>query len=464
MDRTHTRSRALLLLTLSLVLSPTFAQEANIWYFGENAGLDFNGGVPVVLLDGAMVSFEGCSSICDGNGDLLFYSNGGPHNSDVGAVWDSTHAIMPNGDLAAGNGCSSSAQACLIVQDPGNADHYYVFTTDCQENSMVGGLRYNEVDMTLNGGNGDVTSIGNLLQPSVNESLIGIRHANGTDVWVLVHGLNNSNYHAFLVTGTGITGPVTTTIGPSVGQVAGQLAANVTGTKVHYAGTFTSSLLDFDTNTGTLSNFIDLQQGVFGGAFARGCRYLYTDELSGSQRVFQYDLLAPDVQASEQVIGTGTALLQANMQLGPDGKIYMARIFNLNLGVINHPDLPGIAADFQENGVNLGGRESLGGLPNFVNDLLGPCNQGPSTGVTEGPPPLSVQCVATPGSIEIQTGNAMSQGSYAVFRSDGVLVHESALAGASTIFKTEQLGSGLYILRVTSKEGRVGTTSFTITQ
>ena len=50
--------------------------EGNIWYFGTNAGLDFNSGSPVMLSDGMLDTFEGCATISDNNGDLLFYTDG----------------------------------------------------------------------------------------------------------------------------------------------------------------------------------------------------------------------------------------------------------------------------------------------------------------------------------------------------------------------------------------------------
>ena len=52
------------------------AQRNNIWYFSRKAGLNFNQPVPAPLVNSAMNADEGCSSICDGNGNLLFYTNG----------------------------------------------------------------------------------------------------------------------------------------------------------------------------------------------------------------------------------------------------------------------------------------------------------------------------------------------------------------------------------------------------
>lgn len=455
------RFRSALLLATCCSTVPTFAQKANIWYFGLQAGMDFSGGSPTALLDGAMTSFEASASICDDNGQLLFYSNGGPLFSSTtyryGYVFDRNHDVMPNGDLELSGGCNS-ARSALIVQDPGDGDHYYLFTLDCYENGLVGGLRYCEIDMSLNGGLGDVTAIGTPLFAGVTESAVGIRHANGVDVWVLVHGLNNSDYHAFLVTSAGITGPVTTTIGPMVDDQPGDLAVNLTSTKVHYGSRNNSTLLDFDPATGILSNLVDLGRDVMGCAFAPGGRYLYTAEFTGSfRRIFQYDLIAVDIPASELIIGsitaTPTALLPA-----PDGKIYVAIWAQQHLGVIAHPDSTGTSADFQEFGFDLGGRSCEAALPSFVNDLLVPS----AVGITEEAPAPTVQCTVIGDGLRVLSSASSGQARLSIFRSDGSLVHERALSGGMTTVPLAGYVAGLYVARVVSADHHAGSASFVL--
>src|SRR6185436_19255744 len=87
-----------------------FSQNENKkWYFGNHAGLDFST-TPPTILTGSMYSPEGCSSIADAAGNLLFYTDGIQ-------VWTSTHAIMagPGGNL---HGNPSSCQSGVIVQNP----------------------------------------------------------------------------------------------------------------------------------------------------------------------------------------------------------------------------------------------------------------------------------------------------------------------------------------------------------
>ncbi|MEO5675705.1 MAG: hypothetical protein ABIQ74_13765, partial [Chitinophagales bacterium] len=80
------------LLPLFLVFPFHFSsaqKQAWKWYFGYKAAIDFSTGTPAPLFNSAMSQWEGCASIADDNGNLLFYSDGIK-------VWDSTHTQMPN--------------------------------------------------------------------------------------------------------------------------------------------------------------------------------------------------------------------------------------------------------------------------------------------------------------------------------------------------------------------------------
>ena len=85
--------------------------EAANWYFGVNAGLNFSSGAPVLDLNGQLATNEGCGSISDANGDLLFYTDGI-------TVWDKNHNQMPNGFGLLGD--PSSTQSGIIIPLPGS--------------------------------------------------------------------------------------------------------------------------------------------------------------------------------------------------------------------------------------------------------------------------------------------------------------------------------------------------------
>ena len=77
------------LITLILILFSfkLFSQhEADFWYFGDYAGLDFSSGNPEPLINGQLQNYEGCAAISDSTGNLLFYTNGV-------TVWNKEHQI-----------------------------------------------------------------------------------------------------------------------------------------------------------------------------------------------------------------------------------------------------------------------------------------------------------------------------------------------------------------------------------
>ena len=160
----------------------SFSQnEAAIWYFGQFAGLDFNSGVPVVLTDGQINTFEGCATISDFQGNLLFYTDGV-------TVWDRTHNMMPNGNGLLGN--TSSTQSAIIVPKPNNINQYYIISVDSRGFSALSanGIRYTTVDLTLNGGLGDViTSEKNIvLVAQAYEKVTAVQHADNNSFWIMI--------------------------------------------------------------------------------------------------------------------------------------------------------------------------------------------------------------------------------------------------------------------------------------
>src|SRR5690606_3907367 len=117
---------AVVLLSLFARISLTaYAQLENIWAFGEYAGLDFNNPGPPVPIQTALNSPEACASVCNADGDLLFYTDGL-------VIYDRNHNVMPNGTgltPPGWNNALSSRQGALIVPFPDDASKYYVFST-----------------------------------------------------------------------------------------------------------------------------------------------------------------------------------------------------------------------------------------------------------------------------------------------------------------------------------------------
>ena len=364
-------------LTFLLKSADSYAQkEGNIWYFGSRAGLDFNSGSPVALTNGTLSTFEGCSSISDNMGNLLFYTDGT-------TVRNKNHVQMPNGFGLLGH--SSSTQSAIIISKPGSNTIYYIFTTPAEG---FGGLTYSIVDMTLQGGLGDVTIKNALLQTPVTEKLTAVKHANGCDVWVIAHEWNSDGFLAYLVDSSGVNiNPVISNIGTThngtLSNAIGQLKATPDGSKLALAimGMNMLELFDFDNTTGLVSNPVSfppiypVQPGggfiqfgwTYGVEFSADGTKLYL-ALNQALQLYQYDLMAGssnDIINSRTLVGSSSVQL-GGIQLGPDGKIYCAKSQSQDLGVINDPNASGIACNYVDRGVFLGRRLSQLGLPTFM--------------------------------------------------------------------------------------------------
>lgn len=366
----------ILIVVLLLMSLASYAQgEANIWYFGNHAGLDFNSGSPVALTDGKMNTDEGCATICNSAGQLLFYTDGIK-------VWDRNHNVMPNGSDLLGH--PSSTQSAIIIPKPNSSHIYYIITASATDVAVGIGTRYTEVDLNLNGGLGDVTSNKNiiLLRPA-SEKLTVCKHANGTDYWIVIHGyhdLGSSSYYSFLLTSSGIsTSPIISDIGSRMWYsqtYMGYLKFSLDGHKlINASSNIGVTLFDFDNTNGVLSNPKEVTNNAnktyYGVEFSPSGKFVYVTEgdFYGYKEIMQYDLLATNISSSSIMISN--PFIDYNdflgaIQVGIDGKLYITNIFSNYIGVINNPNELGTACNYVKNGVYLGSGICRFGLPNIM--------------------------------------------------------------------------------------------------
>lgn len=342
-----------------------FAQkENNQWCFGSLSGLDFNSGSPVATTSQVNTT-EGSSSIADASGNLLFYSDGI-------TVWNKNHLPMPNGMGL--NGGVSSTQSALIVAQPQTPNIYYVFTT--AEAQGAPGFCYSIVDMSLQGGLGDVTTKNvQLFTPSA-EKVCATRHSNGIDVWVVGHEMGTNNFLAYLLTSAGISAPVITSCGTVYSNMGGveigYMKFSPNGAHLAHAMRylFTYELDSFDISTGIVSAPITFASTggtiCYGIEFSPDNKLLYTSDSQTSQY---------DVQVHDSATILNSKIFISNdvwaLQTGPDDKIYLAQYISSTLGVINDPNVQGAGCNYVPAGVNLIGQSTLG-LPNQMRGLSGP--------------------------------------------------------------------------------------------
>lgn len=359
-------------------LSLNAQQEGRYWYFGQKGGLRFDSNGPVALNDGQVYTDEGSAVVSSAAGELLFYTDGI-------SVWNHNHNLMPNGFGLLGN--PSSTQSGVAVPNPGNPNRYYIFTI-ADVNSPGTGLNYSEVDLTLNGGLGDVIAQtkNTPLVGDCAEKLTAVRKADGSGYWVLCHAAYGTKYFCFGVSAGGVNNnPVVSSLGfnyTDIYQSMGYLKFSPDGKRIAAAYELqnTIELLDFNSMTGVVSQSLfldDVNGNTYGVEFSQDNTKLYVSSLDGGWMggsILQYDLSSGNttqILASRTSIGTSTMIDYSALQLGPDGKIYVALRSQNKLAVIKNPNVVGMACGFTENGITLApGTYSYWGLPTFMQSFF----------------------------------------------------------------------------------------------
>jgi hypothetical protein len=341
--------------------------------------VSFVSGSAVAQSFGMLITTEGCSSISDTAGNLLFYTDGG-------TIWDATGTAMPNGTGLLGE--VSSSQSALIIRKPLSYTEYYVFTVDAA--GGPNGFRYSVVDMTLNSGAGDViaTQKNVLLQDHVVEKLCAVNAANDTNVWVMVHGWGDNAFYAYQLTPAGIpTLPTISLIGAVHDSIPttqspipfqnsyGYMKFSPNGHKLALAIGYQNEaeLFDFDNFTGDIASPLNIPLGDhgYGVEFSPNSSRLYLTHYQNLTQTFkldQWDITQPTpaaILASQTNLYTTVFEEVRAVQLGKDGRIYVAKAGEGALGVIYYPDSLGTDAFYQNNDLLLQGNVCRAGLPNF---------------------------------------------------------------------------------------------------
>ncbi len=390
---------------LQVVEYRAIEQRAFVWYFGNNAGIDFNPlsdtppGAPVPIPLGnpdifnggnQMQTPEGCAIYCDDNGNPIFYTDGEGVYDREGTEF----AI----DIGGNEGAT---QSTFIVPFPGDATLYYIFLNK-QIFSLSGGFEYelSFVIFDLKERNG----LGDLVRNPANEVITTVLYngntekITGNERWVIVHEYGNNNFRAYPITALGIGNPVISNIGrvhPSTSESAGQgymklsangqlaVALSISNNEnyvelfqfVDSVGAVTAPLsLDLSPETGQ----------VYGVEFSPDENKLFATlrNSGGASKVFWWEIDTTTVVgevtdpshiiASREEIANEAGIDLGAMQQGPDGQIYIAKDGAPNLATISNPDGIPNQTDpgFNISGFALaGGTTSTLGLPNFINQF-----------------------------------------------------------------------------------------------
>lgn len=358
----------LFLLFISFASAAQYNSVRNTkWAVGDFYGLDFSNPASPVVFPTAMDNAEGEASICDGNGDLLFYTNGN-------TVWNKNGTAMPNGTNLTGTGTTatlSTTQGALIVPMPDSAHKYYLFSLTAVSNCK---LFCNVINMNLDGGLGNVETSFPLrlvtLRSGLTEKMTAVP-GNNNDVWVMVHAENTDSFLAYHITAVGLDlVPTGSKLGAFPANVYQQgvikfspdrsklLNCNFRATNPTAAGL---EVFDFDPATGMLSNAVTLDNNsYYGGTFSSDNSKVYAETTNTLNvgTAFQFDLLAISPSATKTSLGPCGQY--TDMKLGPNGKIYFGALASSAgysnykyLGCINNPNLAGTLCNFQDSVTSL---------------------------------------------------------------------------------------------------------------
>ncbi|MBK6522464.1 MAG: T9SS type A sorting domain-containing protein [Sphingobacteriaceae bacterium] len=226
------------------------------------------------------------------------------------------------------------------------------------------------------------------------------------------------------------------------------------------------AIFKFNNSNATLSNCIKIEVihgHAYGLCFSPDNSKLYTgSEFFGDiilPPLYQYDLTnynQASIQSSQFLVHQDS-VWYGHMQIGIDNKIYFARGTGSllygnadSIGVINNPNLPGIACSLNLNSVSLNTKQSYASLPNFDQAYFYPL--------------LNNSCVTEVEEISINhfkiypnpTINFMIieniQGfdfEMQIFDVNGKIIETSYISAFETKnINTTQLSSGIYILQL----------------
>jgi hypothetical protein len=420
------------------------------------------------------------AAISDPNGLLVAYTEGC-------RVINRNHEIMYNGDtlspgavfneFCVNEGDYPSWQPTIFLPKPDSDSLYYLFHIrgdDYSWNPMS--LLYSIIDATGDNGNGAVISKNKVvLSDSLyfGDYITATRHGNGRDWWIVNPRHYSNNIHVSLLTPDtveykGMQDFDYLNMKIDSSPWASQTAFSQDGRKYFRNSRNSLLVLDFDRCTGVLSNPVRLDwdsvpYGGGGVATSPNSRFLY---LTSGGTVQQYDLWAPNLAASMQVVAEYDGTLSPfpttffQMMPGPDGKIYIITTYDNNvLHVIHHPDSLGLACKVEQHAITLPARQGYV-MINFANYNLGPIDPPCETGVgtlvqNQSASSLEVAPNPTTGILTLSLPSAEG-GLLVAYNAKGEKVQSRPIA-SGIIKETLDLGdkpAGLYAIIYYNSAGR----------
>lgn len=446
--------RALIIILHCSFFSYTQNEVATL-YFGKTL-LDFRYEPPLVLSSQAIDPRECAASICDADGNLLFYSNGGVSPTAPvfqGGVFGINNQQLLNGSLIDSGGCLSSFQGAIILPDPEGITptnrKYYLFTKDCVESSFStthynSGLTYAIIDMNVNNGEGAVISKYNVVVPySVIQShktnyepvtavldSDGEQKSGGSGYWLFSY-TDDSLYHIHF----GTNG-----FNQFQKLVGGEGALVVAPDRTHIA--VGNSLYHLDPVLGTVVHQATLAENAV-VAFSSDGSKLYV--ISGTS-LKQYDVNQANIWSTEQVIATVPA--GSTLFLAPSKHILVYQLTsNFIDAEIICTNNSGMACGWNPTNIPLGsGTTPYSGRPNIPAHYLY-SDAGNCTVALEENTQAFLSLYPNPANTTLVVHGLETEADYVIYSNLGQAVLQGITSSQKPI-DLRGLESGAYFVRI----------------
>jgi hypothetical protein len=366
---------------LLAAFEPTLTREMDMagedyhWTFGNRCHIVFtNGGDPTLAGNHAFNSLEGCATLSDAAGNLLFYTEGaGVYATLPGPALPTTPATL--------GGTSSSTHAAIVVPPAGGGVLHHIFTTGDWDGTGTNIGPVCHTTVALGGGSVSIasqpTDLTTLGPQRAAERLAAVPHEDCFKYWVVAMDGDpppaggTRLLHALLIDSDGP--PTVSVTSPCATSAGFCIKFSQDGRRLAVASPNTIEIYDFNRATGqaTLqSQITGLTAGptgnrrVYGVEFSPNGLYLYFSCIvTGDVRRHTIGLngtFSGSAQIDVWPANTpwpGTYRVGA-LQLGPNGKIYGAKYNQRSLFEIGAPDSPttaGNATQFRATAIQPGG-------------------------------------------------------------------------------------------------------------
>ncbi|HRI26714.1 MAG TPA: gliding motility-associated C-terminal domain-containing protein [Chitinophagales bacterium] len=326
---------------IALVLFTSFnvwgQSQRNLFFnsFANVVRLDFATEPPIPYGTGVAGSYEGIAHYEDGSGNLLFWFNST-------GVFDQNGTLMPGSFGILAN--SSSAEMC-VAPVPGNPNQYY-FLYNAETCSA---LYYAIVDMSLNGGLGNVIAVNTLISNAQHSEGMEVVRIPGTNnFWFLTYRCG-TGFTRYLISETGIgTGTVFHPYPMPTGGYDGRGNFDYHQGRIGAAFAWSSQVFvaDFDPVNGVVCNPVTLNSdqfsnNPFGVEFSPDGSKMYFSlwYTTGQPNVFQYNIETGVFTGYLPPLGGGGFISGlGEIEMGRNGKLYIIQDGGNNITVINNPN------------------------------------------------------------------------------------------------------------------------------